>query len=486
MVGSHVLLVLISTSSSFALKGHRVEAETNSSIHRQVTRSAEGNPSGTQSYEGHWVSLSRKADNPAQLPSEPQAKAKRLADAKAPAQSVVRSAAKPAPAHNAAKPAENRPKSSESGSPAPEIGVDNTTSNAAPAGNVSNVSARAEKTANSTVEAVALQKSGLRVVAKSSDPIDGKNASSAPKCSSSLSNGHVRFFEDDEGTQRCFVIVLPIGVMRPVPLLFWFHASGGSAQDCLNASDDTTSLVNLAQEKGIGLICVEASQDIFGKGGQWAIPTSQTVSTGTRCDPEDSVDISYMRGVFRSVRQDYSALVDVQSIFLAGISMGGAFSEYMSMCMNKELGTEHVYAFASHSTGLKEKGDGLPFPRDIWKNNTVWAECADCGFFPFVPEKTNGTMKACLFDNTDDPTQSDPFFYKSTLNMKEKWEGLGNVAEVHEGVGGHMAIHSFSNIMACLDDGTGKLLYTGSWSVPMQRLSTFVASSLLVILLNVV
>lgn len=342
--------------------------------------------------------------------------------------------------------------------------------------------ATAERKPEKSVNATALNASSKKVVAdlhsmevaNVSDSTLNETLATAPRCSSPLSNGHVHYFVDSEGEQRCFVIVMPIGVLKPVPLFFWFHQSGGNAEDCGSLEDDETSLVSVAQKNGVGLVCTEAAQGTLGVGGQWAIPSQQTTETGTKCDASDSVDIDYMHGMFRELRESYASRIDIRAIFLAGISMGGAFSEYMSVCMNKELGDEHVFSFASHSTGIKVKGDGLTFPQDIQSKEHAWAECPDCGFFPFVPEKTNGTLKACLFDNTDDPTAEDPFFYTSTMNLKKQWEELGNRAEVHPGTGGHMRIHSFRSIMGCLDDGTGKLLTQESASYRVRTSSTLV------------
>ena len=42
--------------------------------------------------------------------------------------------------------------------------------------------------------------------------------------------------------------------------------------------------------------------------------------------------------------------------------MGSAFSLYAATCLNA-LNPDIISAFATHSTGLKIKGDGLSFPK---------------------------------------------------------------------------------------------------------------------------
>ena len=60
--------------------------------------------------------------------------------------------------------------------------------------------------------------------------------------------------------------------------------------------------------------------------------------------------------------------------------------------------------------------------------------------------------QACIFDNTGDGD-----FYTSSQNLDDTWTQLGNKAETHFLDGGHCQIHSFDDIIDCLDDGTGRL-----------------------------
>lgn len=314
----------------------------------------------------------------------------------------------------------------------------------------------ADNTTAEVVQARKLTDSILKETAPKS--VRGKYASETSlKCSTTRSNGHVHHITDGEGNERCFVLILPVSNPGPVPVFFWFHASGGSAKDCGELTDDTNTLIDVAEKAGVALACGEALQDYFGSGGQWAIPSHQTAQSGTRCNETESFDIGYVHNIMEELTSSHPN-VDLSSLYFGGISMGGAFSQYISFCSQKELGASRVSAFISHSSGIKVKGDGLAFPADIWHPEYSWGECDGCQYFPFVPEPTSGSLKACLFDNENDPSSDDPFFRTSTNNLATKWTELGNKAEVHIGTGGHMTIHSFADIFKCLDDSSSKLV----------------------------
>merc|ERR1712113_453783 len=82
-------------------------------------------------------------------------------------------------------------------------------------------------------------------------------------------------------------------------------------------------------------------------------------------------------------------------IFTMGCSMGSAFSEYMSSCIKADK-PEVISAFATHSTGLKVKGDGNKFPKATLDRQYEWGECPTCQYFPFKPpEKPLVHFPAC-------------------------------------------------------------------------------------------
>lgn len=138
-----------------------------------------------------------------------------------------------------------------------------------------------------------------------------------------------------------------------------------------------------ANKYGFALICGEATQDVFGHGGLWDIPTVQTDATGTRCDDGSSVEQAYLKNMVKSLD---SKTYDTGRLFTSGCSMGSAFSEFSGVCMNHWYGSSKVSAFATHSTGLKIKGDGNRLPPA--NNSTIsWGECDDCQYFPIVPKK---------------------------------------------------------------------------------------------------
>merc|ERR1711870_155918 len=70
-------------------------------------------------------------------------------------------------------------------------------------------------------------------------------------------------------------------------------------------------------------------------------------------------------------------------------------------------------------------------------------------------------LKACVFDNTGDGD-----FYKSSQALGNTWKDLGMKVETHFGSGGHCQIHSFEDIVNCLDDGSKRLLAGGPIPTP--------------------
>jgi len=296
------------------------------------------------------------------------------------------------------------------------------------------------------------------------------------RCSTDDPNGSTTTVSDGTNT-RCFSEIIPQTATLPMPVLFWFHGQGGNGGHCgdFGDSDFSMKLGDYAHKYGFALICGEGLQDVYGRGGSWAVPEIQTNVTGTKCDASEAVegfnsnvDIIYMQNVLKNLigRSD---TFDMKRIYTAGCSMGSAFSEFISTCLHqwanendprKEYTQIGISGFATHSTGLKIKGDGFNFPPA--NNKSVsWGECDGCQYFPVVPSRQPG-LKACLNDNTGDPSTRNPFFYKSTVQMAEKWKGLGNRAETFYNSGGHCQIHSFWDVVNCLDDGTGNLIGNGT------------------------
>jgi len=111
----------------------------------------------------------------------------------------------------------------------------------------------------------------------------------------------------------------------------------------------------------------------------------------------------------------------------------------MGNCL-KKWEPQHISAFATHSTGLKKKGDGNHLPEN-------WGECDGCQWWPFAPVKYNDSLglKACIFDNTGDGD-----FYKTSLYLSQEWPTLGNPSESHFASGGHCQNIPYSSIVKCL------------------------------------
>jgi poly(3-hydroxybutyrate) depolymerase len=251
-------------------------------------------------------------------------------------------------------------------------------------------------------------------------------------------------------------VVEPSTANAQVPVLFWFHGSGGDAQKC-GDFHGSGELGQLAEKHGFAIVCGEALQDaaeeLFGHKGQWMIPEIQTDTTGTVCDPQ--YDVAYIKGAIEQLRE--SGGFDTSRLFFSGCSMGSGFSNYIAQCI-KKVAPQNVSAFATHSTGLKVKGDGLHFPGSIWHKGVVTGECDGCQYFPSVPVKWSDSLglKACINDNDGDNISLGDF-WTSSHNLATAWKAKGNSVETHWGTGGHCQINSFADIVTCLDDNTGRL-----------------------------
>ena len=101
--------------------------------------------------------------------------------------------------------------------------------------------------------------------------------------------------------------------------------------------------------------------------------------------------------------------------------MGSAYTIWVAQCYHAKYPAA-TSAFASQSTGLKVKGDGLHFPPDNYNPSYQWGECPTCQvlfyaagrmpsqmhtcshlsvpqYFPAPVSKTDG-LKACVVDQT--------------------------------------------------------------------------------------
>jgi len=186
-------------------------------------------------------------------------------------------------------------------------------------------------------------------------------------------------------------------------------------------------------------------------GGQWIIPEVQNDTTGPPAplwlhrpalptSPSDEVrararahtgltclydinpDLAYLKAAVEQMGAltlaSGGAAVDTSRLFFTGCSMGSALTVWAAQCFHK-LTPAHVTAFASQSTGLKIKGDGLTFPPDNYRPRYPWGECPTCKYFPAPVVKTSG-LKACVTDQT-----SDPNFYGSSVALDKAWRQAG-------------------------------------------------------------
>ena len=126
------------------------------------------------------------------------------------------------------------------------------------------------------------------------------------------------------------------------------------------------------------------------------------------------MEVPYIEAIISHLAKD-SATYDTSRLFTSGCSMGSAFSIYTSQCIeHNHKGS--ITAFATHSTGLKIKGDGNNFPPDNYNRKYTWGECENgCKYWPTVVGKSS--MKACIFDNAQDPSSNDPMFFRVTWTL---------------------------------------------------------------------
>jgi hypothetical protein len=186
------------------------------------------------------------------------------------------------------------------------------------------------------------------------------------------------------------------------------------------------------------------------QGGQWLIPEVQTDATGIQCDWQASRELRYIESAM--ARLSALGVVNRSRVFFTGCSMGSALTVWLAQCYHARY-PQATTAFASQSTGLKVKGDGLRLPPDNYDPQYTWGECPTCQYFPAPVVPTSG-LKACVVDQTGDGD-----FYRSSLALHQAW---GVVAGMPTNIsitgGGHCMTDSFEWIARCLDDGTGRLL----------------------------
>jgi len=278
-----------------------------------------------------------------------------------------------------------------------------------------------------------------------------------PKCGTwPVSNNNSKVITLTDGAEeRCLSVIWPdlsASKQKKIPILFWFHGLGGNAMNC-----GENPLVQIARDGGFALVCAEARLVHLG-GGSWDIPNVITDATGTPCGTNSSHEIPYMKNAMEALRR--MPFLDTSRIFFSGCSQGSGFSNYISTCYKQDaLTAPFLSAFATHSTGLKVKGDGIE-----WDCCSVIETCAECQYFPSKPFKAQGELglKACIFDNFNDRlprNDSAPaFFYESSTQLAAAWQKLGNRAETHFGAGEHCNPIDFAGIAKCLDDDTGRLL----------------------------
>lgn len=170
----------------------------------------------------------------------------------------------------------------------------------------------------------------------------------------------------------------------------------------------------MQKEYGFWLICPEAqiyehplNEVMFEYAGLWNFPEVQTDETGPKCDPEESLDNQYFINLIEELDQ-HPNMFDTSRIFTHGCSSGSGVSLWQGTCFHERYPDRQI-AMAPHSTGLKIKGDGTTMGCAIFEDN--WGDCEMCQYWPVAPIEAP-SLKACIFDGTADPSESDPYFYR--------------------------------------------------------------------------
>ena len=254
-------------------------------------------------------------------------------------------------------------------------------------------------------------------------------------------------------------------------VLLYHHGAGGSASDCgHDKSIYGRSMWEAVARHGFALVCTEALQYSSSSwplpgmhGGLWHLQDNVTSATGNKCGPDygptapgyDLRDIRYLHAVVASLQRQ-PELYDSSRLFIHGCSMGAMFSSYSAQCLHEAYGGA-LTAWSVTGSGLKSYGDGTVLPGDP-------AECPGC-YFPFWPGDAPASppLKACVFDNEDDVIRIATGLVETSKELNRTWNQRGNRAElILYPRGGHCGIHSWEEVFACLDDGTGKLLGAGA------------------------
>eukprot|EP01052_Picozoa_sp_SAG31_P016326 SAG31_NODE_1076_length_10037_cov_8.357818_13_plen_292_part_00 len=171
------------------------------------------------------------------------------------------------------------------------------------------------------------------------DPPSPSPGPDAVKCSTGGDPDGLVIKFNDGSQERCLAVIAPSrqpGAAK-LPVLFWFHGSGGNAANCgaRPAADGGPTLAAVAKQNGFALICGEAVQGAHG--GQWEMPNVITDATGTPCNGTDSHDVAYIRNALAqlAIRGRY----DLGRIFFSGCSQGSGFSSYISTCTKQAPAT---------------------------------------------------------------------------------------------------------------------------------------------------
>jgi hypothetical protein len=284
-------------------------------------------------------------------------------------------------------------------------------------------------------------------------PVDGMDAM------------EVTYGESDDGARySVYTPKLPFSQSeKSFPTIMWYGEEG------------RTEMVEIAATYGLIAVFPHPVQ------GEWDIPRVFNDKTGPKCDHNTYATMHSTVQMLKELESRPN--FDMNRLFLAGCSMGAAMALYVSNCID-ELNPGKVRAFATFGQGLKVKGDGNHFPfetvlsgkrhvarveaeRSIFfrlfsaspsKDLYEHGECPNCKYWPTVLN-TKGSMKACIFDSTTNPSAAHPFYYHSSEKLASEWKRAGHTAVTYFTDGGSTTCNPPSLLMLdCLNDDKGELL----------------------------
>lgn len=236
------------------------------------------------------------------------------------------------------------------------------------------------------------------------EPTACTESSGAPDaCECSTTDGFTTYRFQQDGGERCLTTYVDPGTnLEPQPLVM--------LPDCYtrNALQNPDAVMDFSQRYNVRSI------ELTAPSGSWNFPLNNEVNADNytaQCDPESSIEVAYMQGVFSVVDQMVAdGTVDPERIYVSGFSQNAMFSLFVATCF-----PERVRGINQGGSGLYSQADGslaLPQCEGACRRSDFVthgdecvneAPCDSCSYFPVYPDSSAGTFQSCIFmyDNDD-------------------------------------------------------------------------------------